>query len=60
MWKEFLSWMLKQSTITEIDFKIEEWKWLLSTDEEWLRIIEDGEVKWCKQQGNNNKSLQSK
>ena len=46
--------MLKQSIRTEIDFKAEEWRWKLSTNEEWLRIKEEGEVKWCEQQGNNN------
>ena len=52
--------MLKQRIRTDIDFKTEQRRWTLSTDKEWLRIKEDGEVKWCKQQGNNNKRRQSK
>ena len=53
-WKDFLSWMVKQSMRTEIDFNAEEWRWTLSIDKEWLKIEEEGEAKWSQQQGNNN------
>ena len=44
----------------EIHFKAEELRWTLSMEKEWLKIEEEREVKWCQQQGNNNKHRKTK
>ena len=48
IWKEFLSWIMHQGSCIEIYFKAEEWRWTLSKDNEWLKIVEEGEEKWYK------------
>ena len=59
-WKEFLSWMLNQGMCTEIDFKAEEWRWKLSKDNQWLKIEEEGEAKWCQNHENNHECFRKK
>ena len=54
IWREFKMWLTHKQIVTNFDFEIEQWRWMVSTNQQYLKIDDETNQFTHKKSSENN------